>query len=127
MRKLATAAIALSAAVFASHYLLPPDYFLLCAAVCVVVSLPALFLKNDMRRRALLITLSAAVGFSVSYISYTYKTVPAREISGSEQSITARVTDYPEIHDEYAAVSLRLTGDNDDVPKLGAVLYSFEG
>lgn len=127
MRKLATAAIALSAAVFASHYLLPPDYFLLCAAVCVVVSLPALFLKNDMRRRALLITLSAAVGFSVSYISYTYKTVPAREISGSEQSITARVTDYPEIHDEYAAVSLRLTGDDDDVPKLGAVLYSFEG
>ncbi len=124
MRKLATAAIAFSAAVFASHYLVPPDYNFVCAALCAVLSLSAIFLKNDMRKRVLLIFLAAVVGFIISLASYTYKTVPAREISGTEQIVTARVTDYPEIYDEYSTLSIRLTSDN--VPKLGAVLYSFE-
>lgn len=124
MRKLATAAIVFSAAIFASHYLVPPDYYLICVALCAVFSLTAIFLKNDMRTRALLIFLAAAVGFLMSLASYTYKTVPAREISGTEQAITARVTDYPEIYDEYSTLSIHLTSDN--APKLGAVLYSFE-
>jgi len=123
MRKLATAAIAFSAAVFASHYLVPPDYYLACGALCAARSLSAIFLKNDFRKRVLLIILAAAVGFLISLVSYTYKTVPAREISDTEQSVTARVTDYPEIYDDYTIVTVKLMGDK--VPKLGAVLYSF--
>ena len=64
MRKLATAAVAFSIAVFASYYLVPPDYYLACAALCALLSLSALFLKGDTRIRVLLIFLAAAVGFS---------------------------------------------------------------
>lgn len=124
MRKLASAAIAFSAAVFISHYLVPPDYYLACTIGCAVLSLLAIFFKNDKRTRVLLISLAAAVGFLISFTSYIYKTVPARELSDTEQTVTARVTDYPETHDDYTTVTIRLTGDN--APRLGAQLYSFE-
>lgn len=124
MRKLATTAIAFSAAVFAAHYLVPPEYYLICAAAFAVLSLSAIFLKNEMRTRALLILLAAAVEFLVCFAAYTYKTLSAREIADTEQTVTARVTDYPEIYDDYTTVAIRITGE--DVPKLGAVLYSFE-
>jgi len=108
MRKLATAAMAFSAAIFISHYLVPPDYYLACAIGCAVLFLSTIFLKSDARTRVLLISLADAVGFLISDISYTYKTVPACEISGTEQSVIARVTDYPEIHDDYTTVNVRL-------------------
>lgn len=123
MRKLATAAIAFSATVFISHYLVAPEYFLLCAAICALLSFIAIILKNEARTRALLILLAAAVGFLASFISYNYKTLPAREISDKELVVTARVTDYPEIYDDYAKIAVKLTGDS--APKLRAELYSF--
>ena len=123
MRKLATAAISFSATVFVSHYLVAPEYFLLCAAICALLSFIAIILKNEARTRALLILLAAAVGFLTSFVSYQYKTLPAREISDKELVVTARVTDYPEIYDDYAKIAVKLTGDN--APKLRAELYSF--
>lgn len=97
---------------------------MICAAAFAVLSLSAIFLKNEMRTRALLILLAAAVEFLVCFAAYTYKTLSAREIADTEQTVTARVTDYPEIYDDYTTVAIRITGE--DVPKLGAVLYSFE-
>ncbi len=123
MRKLATAAVAFSIAVFASNYLVPPRFYFACAALCALISLSALFLKGDSRTRVLLIFLSAAVGFSVSYVSYQYKTVPAGEISGTEKSVAARVTDYPEIQENYSTVTIRLTSE--DTPHLTALLYAY--
>ncbi|MBP8640105.1 MAG: DNA internalization-related competence protein ComEC/Rec2 [Oscillospiraceae bacterium] len=124
MRKLATAAIAFSVAVFSSYYLVPPKYYLICAAAFAAFSLSAILFKNKIRMRLLLVFLAAVVGVLVSFVAYTNKTLPAHEISGTEQTITARVTGYPEIYEEYSTVSIRLTGDN--APKLGAELYSFE-
>ncbi|PKM74168.1 MAG: hypothetical protein CVU91_03750 [Firmicutes bacterium HGW-Firmicutes-16] len=123
MRKLATAAAAFSVAVFVSHYLIPPSLYFACAALCALLSLSALFLKGDTRTRVLLIFLSAAVGFSVSYVSYLYKAVPADEISGTEKLVTARVTDYPEIRENYSTVTVRITGD--DSPHLTTLLYAY--
>ncbi len=123
MRKLATAAIAFSACVFISHYLVPPEYYLLCAALCALLSLTAIALKNEARTRTLLILLAAGVGFLASFVSYNYKTLPAREITNKELTVTARVTDYPELYEDYAKVLVILTGDN--APKLRAELSSF--
>lgn len=123
MRRLATAAVAFSIAVFASYYLVPPGFYFACAALCALLSISALFLKGDTRMRVLLIALATAVGFSVSYVSNQYKTLPARELAGTEQSVTARVTDYPEIHDSYSTVNVRLTGKNS--PHLTALLYAY--
>jgi len=123
MRKLATAAIAFATAVFISHYLVPPEYYLLCAALCAMLSLSAILLKNVARTRVLLIFLAAAVGFPAGFLSYNFKTLPAREISDTEQTISARVTDYPEFYEDYAKVAVKLTGDN--APKLHAELCAY--
>ncbi len=123
MRKLATTAAAFSAAVFVSHYFVPPRFYILCAVIFAALSFSALFLKGNMRTRVLLIMISAATGFSVSFISYQYRILPALELSESGMFVTAKVTDYPEVHEEYSTVTVKLTGDN--VPHLGALLYSF--
>ncbi|NCB73861.1 MAG: ComEC/Rec2 family competence protein [Clostridia bacterium] len=125
MRKLATAALAFSASVFLAHYLVPPEYLLLCAALCALLSFSAILLKNEARTRALLILLAAAVGFMASFVSYYFKTLPARDVSDKELVVTARVTDYPELYEDYAKVLVKLTGDN--APKLNAELCSFGG
>ncbi|MEA4894021.1 MAG: ComEC/Rec2 family competence protein [Oscillospiraceae bacterium] len=123
MRKLATAAAAFSAAVFASHYLVPRGVYLICAAACALLSLSSLLLKGDARTRVLLVSLSVAFGFLVSQASYQYKILPAARISGTEKTVTARVTDYPEIHDSYVTATVRLTGE--DTPRLAALLYAY--
>ncbi|MEG2367545.1 MAG: ComEC/Rec2 family competence protein [Oscillospiraceae bacterium] len=121
MRKLATAAIAFVLAVYLAHYLIPAEYFLLAAIICGGVGFVAIILRGDLRKRLLLISLSAALGFSLSYVSYVTKTAPSLEISGSELTISARVCDYPRISNGFAGVQLRLIGEN--TPAVGAVLY----
>ena len=79
MRKLATAAISFSAAVFASNYLVPAEYYFIFAAAFASLSLSAVFLKNEKRTRALLVFLAAAAGFLICFSAYTYKALPARE------------------------------------------------
>ena len=123
LRKLATTAFAFSAAVLASHYLIPPHLYIICALVLAALSLTALFFNGDMRTRILLITLAAVIGFAWCYVSYQYKTLPARELSGTERTMTAVVTNYPEIHEEYSTVTVRLTGK--DMPNLGSLLYAY--
>ncbi len=108
----------------AAHYLVPQNYYLLAAAVITLLSLSGIFAKGDIRIRVLLITLAAALGFLVSFISYQSKTVPARAISDTELQVTAKVTDYPSIYEDYTSVPIRLTGAN--VPNLNALLYSYD-
>ncbi|MDR1131545.1 MAG: ComEC/Rec2 family competence protein, partial [Oscillospiraceae bacterium] len=88
-----------------------------------LLSLSALFFRAERRTAILLVLLSAANGFCAARLSYELKTLPAREISGAELSIEARVTDYPELYESQTTVRVRLTGDS--APKLDALLYSF--
>ncbi len=123
MRKLATAAMAFSAAVFLAYYLIPPELYLPCTGVSLLLTLGAVPLRGDVRLRLLLVCLAVAVGFAASYVSLQQKTLPAREISGEKLSIEARVTDYPKLYENFATVRVRLTGEN--TPRLYAELYSF--
>ena len=125
MRKLATAAAAFSAAIFAAYYLLPPELLWAFAAGAALCSLAAFFLKGDARLRLLLITLAAAAGFGVFRLAYVSRALPAQAVSGKELVITARVTDYPTVYDNATYVPVQLTGDN--APKLSARLcYYYE-
>ncbi|MEG0035972.1 MAG: hypothetical protein RR743_04860, partial [Oscillospiraceae bacterium] len=119
---LATAAIAYTAAVFAAHYLLPHEYFLLAAIISGASSLVAIILRGDARRRMLLISLAAALGFSLSYVAFLTKTVPAQAVSGEKLTISATVAEYPRVSDKLSTVEIRLSGEN--VPALGALLYA---
>jgi len=121
MRKLATFSAAFSAAVFLAHYLVPPGFYLLSAGICALLACTAAFFKGDTRRRTLLITLSAALGFTASFTAYQNKTLPARSLSGTEISAAGTVTDYPDAYGDYTTVQVSLTGEN--VPHVRALLY----
>lgn len=123
MRKLATTAISFSAAVFISHYLLPPHLLIPCIVVCAAASILAAFLKGDMRKRALLIFISAAIGIGIYYASYLNKTITAENISEKDINVLAEVTEYPEIYEDYTKITIRLIGEN--TPHLNAVLSTY--
>jgi len=124
VRKLATAAIAFSAAVFLSHYLIPPSCYLICVLISAVAVLPALMVKGQLRTRLLIILLSLTIGFSAVHLSCQHKTLPAHAVSGSTLRIAARVTDYPALNENYATVDVDLIGEN--TPTLSARLYAFD-
>ena len=124
MRKLAIAAVSFSVAIFVSHYFIPPEFYFVFTIVSGLLCVPAFFLKGDRRRYLLLIMLAASLGFLVSGIFYNYKTLPAKALSDSELTITAKVTDYPQIYDTYSTVNIKLTGKN--TPSFNSVLYCFD-
>ena len=125
MRKLATAATSFSAAIFAAYYLLPPAWLWYAASASALCAFFALFLHGDTKRRVLLITLSAALGFGCFRGAYLRRAVPAQEVSGQELRFTARVTDYPTVYDTATYVPVEIIGD--DAPNLPARLcYYYE-
>ncbi len=114
-------ALSFSAAVFLAEYLLPLGLWLPAGAVCALLSLAALMLYGDRRRRALLIALGLAAGF---FWTRGYDAVffsPARGLDGRTVEVTADVTDWPR-QTEYGAsvrVRVRLPGAADQ----NAALY----
>lgn len=125
MRKLATAAISFSAAVFASNYLLNEGWMLGLLIACLILSaLSGLFLRREPRLRCLLIFIAASVGFGVFYAGYQLHTVPAHSVDGEKLTVSATALDYPERYDDYSRLKVNITSDN--APKLRAYVYVYQ-
>jgi len=124
MRKLATAALGYSGAVYAAQYVIPRQWQPYAAAVLGVLALISLFLKGNLRLRALLITVSAAFGLVWSWGHYQLVIAPAEELAGREMTVTAKVLDYT-VHGQGSDyIFVRLMGD--DVPGVKTAIYSFD-
>ena len=95
MRKLAWAGFGFSAAIFASHYLLPLPWLWYAAAAAIALNLTAIVLRGKNRRRALLFFTAMAVGFGW-YAVYADRVLsPLEALDGkSEQTFRARVKGY---------------------------------
>lgn len=124
MRKLATFSIALSAAVFFAHYILPEKSCLWLAGCCVAFSLLSLLFKGDKRLRIILICSGMAFGFAASGISYLVKTVPSRELSGETMTFAAEVKEYPYVSENFSSVTVSLR--DSALPRAGATVYFFD-
>ncbi|MGI5935369.1 MAG: DNA internalization-related competence protein ComEC/Rec2 [Oscillospiraceae bacterium] len=124
MRKLATAALGYSGAVYAAQYVIPRQWQPYAAAVFAVLSLISLILKGDLRLRALLIAVSAAIGFAWSWGHYRLVIEPAEELAGQEMTITARVLDYA-VHGQGSDyIFVKPIGQ--DSPGVKTAIYTFD-
>ena len=123
MRRLATGAIAFSAAVFAANYVLPLGSLIVSAVV--MASLGALLLLSRRRwlRGVEIALLAAALGLTVFSLHARRTILPARELDGQTTEIEATLLDYPDVYDSYCCAEIRLGGE---LPHLKALLYDNE-
>lgn len=121
MRRLATAAAAFSAAVFAANYLLSAGWLPVLGAAFAVSALTlTVFFRGRHTRRAIIAMFAFAAGFGVFMLHSARTTVPARQLDGETVEMTAVLLDYPDIYDDYCRAEIRLGGA---LPHLRAILY----
>ena len=108
MRKLAWAAGAFSAAVFAACFVLPDGWRLYAALAALLLGLGGLLLHGDKRHRVLLAACFAALGLAWTQVHTLCFIEPAQALDGTEQTVTLRVTDYPKDGGSYTSFSARL-------------------
>ncbi len=124
MRKLLTAALSFSAAVYICHYLMPRKLWLIAALLCIALSALAFLFKGDTRLRIFCLCLAFSAGVGVYAIHYGAKVLPARVFTDIDMEISAVVTDYPTVLEgSYASLPIKLQGQ--DTPRLKALLYSY--
>jgi competence protein ComEC len=124
LRKLATAAVGFSAAVFAAEYLLPGGWLPFLAAGLGFCAAAALFLRAERRLRAVLLLLFAAAGLLWSWGYAALFIKPAELLEGERLSIRARALDYSRDYEGYSSVSIRVSEGG---PAVKALLISRDG
>lgn len=123
MRKLAIAAGAFSAAVFAANYILPGSWLVKCALGCILAG-AALFAVDNKAAKAVKIGLFAlAVGFLCFFVHSWETIVPASELSEETAEITARILTFPTVYDNFDSLELRL--EEEGLPRLRMLLYDY--
>lgn len=123
MRKLATAALSFSAAIFLSHYLIGEHWLIYCAALFAVLSLTGLFFMAAIRLRIFIICLGLAAGFLWNSAYYSFSYAPALLYDGKTETVIAIVLDSPETTDYGSKVLVRVTGQNKPGVKTQLYLY----
>ena len=125
MRKLLTSSCALAGAVFASYYLLPQKGCFTAAAVFCAAAVLLSFLRGrgDPFRRAFLVAVGAAIGFT-AYGLHWYSTLRYAEAwDGAEQTLQVRVMEAPTEYDYYTRIHVQRT----ETPNLNLMLYDYRG
>lgn len=123
MRKLAIAAGAFSAAVFAANYILPESWLVKCALGCILAGAALFVVDKKVVKAATISLLALAVGFLCFSVHARETIVPASELSGEITEITARVLTFPTENDSFASLELRL--EEEGLPKLRILLYDY--
>ena len=124
MRKLATAALAFSAAVFAANYIIPSAWVPVFAIVLAVCGAVVSAFRRKWMRGIVITLIAAAIGLGLFYIHAQRTTVKARELDGMHCALNVRLLDYPQVYDGYCRANVCVEGD--DLPHLNALLYDNE-
>ena len=122
-RTLVLIACGYAAALLLAHYLLPAKYLLPAALCALALLLPAAFWRRQ-RAVCFLLLISAAVGF-LWYWGYTRLFVsPAEAFGGETRTVSVRVSEYPEVYDDYSRVAVRSVDET--VPHVRMLLYDYD-
>ena len=125
MRKLATAATAFCAAIFAANYILPLGRLTTLAVIAAVLG-AALAASRKMRlRQAALALVFLALGLFY-YSAYNERTAAQAQLHSGETAVVGgHVLTYPVDYGTYCRTEIKL--DCDGLPKLKAIVYADEG
>lgn len=110
MRKLAIFAGAFSAGIFLAQYLLPSDWLLPAAVICLCLGFAALLLPWEWRRRGVVVgaALALALGYDWLYVRQVQR--PMEALVDTEQAVTMTLCDYPVSASYGAKVTVKLDG-----------------
>ena len=121
MRKLATAALAFSFAVFLANYILPAGWLIGAAALSAGLGAALLPLRRRWLKPAVIALLFFALGLA-EFSVYRHLTVDrAPAYAGQTREIQGRLLDYPEDYGSYCRLHLRITSG--DLPHFKAIAY----
>ena len=124
VRKLAALSIGYSLSVFAAHYILQYDYLLTAAAISAVIAAAGMLLKGNKRLLAVLVALSAAVGFAGYRYHYDNTVAVCEQYAGKTMLVNAQVLDYPDKLEYGNRVYVKLCGEN--TPQVKAALFDYD-
>jgi len=121
MRKLATASLAFSAAVFLACYILPSGWLIVPAAVSAVLGAALSLLHRKWLRPTVIALLFFSLGL-LEYAVYHRLTVErAAQYAGETREISGTVLDYPDDFGSYCRLHIRMTTDG--LPRFDAIVY----
>ena len=121
MRKLATAALAFSAAVFLANYILPAGWLIVPAVLSAVLGAALAMFHRKWLRPAVIVLVFFSLGL-LEYSVYKSLTIDrAQEYAGQTREICGTVLDYPEEYSGYCRLHIRIRSD--DLPHFKAVVY----
>ena len=121
MRKLATAALAFSAAVFLANYILPTGWLIVPAVLSAVFGAALALLQRKWLRPAAIALVFFSLGL-LEYFVYRSLTIDrAQEYAGQTREICGTVLDYPEEYSGYCRLHIRIRSE--DLPHFKAIVY----
>lgn len=124
VRKLAALSIGYSLVVFLAHYILPYESLLTAAAISAVIAAAGLLLKGNKRLLAVLVALSAALGFAGYRYHYNNTVAVCEQYAGKTVLVNAQVLDYPDKLEYGNRVYVKLCGEN--TPQVKAALFDYD-
>ena len=121
MRKLATAALAFSTAIFLANYIPSGPWQLLTAIVALAGGAAVLLLRRKWLRPAAVALLFFALGLMEFQLYSRFTTERAGAYAGETREIAGVVLDYPDVYDSYCRLRIRV--DSPDLPHFKALVY----
>lgn len=107
MRKLVWFAGSFAGAVFLAVYLLPEGVLLPAGALSAAAGLAGLLFRGDRRLRLLLLGFGLGAGLLWTGVYTALFHTPARLLAGTEETIAAQVTDWPEENSHWVEIRFR--------------------
>ena len=109
VRSAAWVCLPFAVSVAVCRYLLPERAWIAGAAACLLALIPASLLRGKARLCAVLALCGAAAGCAVFSVQLFSVLRPCDALADERREIGARVTDYPDVYDDSAYVTVRLT------------------
>ena len=123
VRKAAWACLPFAAGAAVCRYLLPESAWIGAVAACLLALIPCSLLHGRAKLCAFLALCGAAAGCAAFCVQLYAVLRPCEELVGETRMVTARVTDYPDLYDGSAYVTVRLT--DSDSPHVRCRLISY--
>ena len=121
MRRLATAALAFSAALFLANYILPASWLLPLAAASALPGFGLLLPRRRWLRPLVIALVFFALGLAEFSVYSRLTAERAEAYVGQTREVTGVVLEYPDVNEGYCRLRVRL--DAPELPKLKAIVY----
>lgn len=124
MRKLAWASFSFAVAIVLCHYVVPNSMRLWILLPLLAIGVCGCMLRGKLRSRILLICVFSMLGILRYDIHVKQNIGVENPLLGNEYRVTAYVTEFPVIYDDYSKITVQLRSDQ--LPKVKTVLYDYD-